>query len=556
MTIMNDLDIHQEITITCPAQPGTVKQLQLGVFISRRMLTLVMMTAPRKSAPRDLINWACLPLPEHLDPESEAWAEFLEDSLSRFTGSAGKAGKMDVWCVIDPADLKIKLITIPDMPAEKIGNAAFWGLKRETDFDETRDVFDFEILEDVVSDGVKKKNLVVFSGNRQRIRWLQKMFDRAGYPLAGITAIPFAVQNFFRTKKVEPDAPYFAVTHICQETSDIYCFSRSGLILARSLRTGALNLIGELDENPEMAQLFLPGDEPKPSTDVSPHVQEISERLVSKIIRTGDYCAQHYTGNTPISHYYFLGEIDMFRPFMDLAKKMIPGGVRILKPVLDRDTCKERTALPEREEERSAILVALGIALSGDDRTPNFIHTHQGKREQIRRKRITGTVCLAGVMILSALIALHLFFMTAHRKDQVLQNRLDQELARIDKDITPVDIEQMIADSRKKISQADVYIERYRPLGVIFDLCRITPSHIRLTSLAYGKKGTEKETTRTIRIQGQITGPGVTLEAELANYVLTLSNSLMFGKIQVTKERTDVKNEHDQLLFSATLEVS
>jgi hypothetical protein len=91
---------------------------------------------------------------------------------------------------------------------------------------------------------------------------------------------------------------------------------------------------------------------------------------------------------------------------------------------------------------------------------------------------------------------------------------------------------------------------------VIFDLCRITPSHIRLTSLAYGNSGTEKKKNRTLRIQGQVTGPGVTLEAELAHYILSLSNSPLFGNIQVTKERTEVKNKQDQLLFSATLEVS
>jgi hypothetical protein len=382
------------------------------------------------------------------------------------------------------------------------------------------------------------------------------MFDRAGYPLTGITAIPFALQNYFRIRLLEPEAPYFALTHICQETSDIYCFSRSGLILARSLRTGALNLMGELDENPEMAQLFLPDEEPKAPHAISPQVQEVSERLVSKIIRTGDYCAQHYTGNTPITHYYFLGDTGMFGPFMDLAQSMIPGGVRTVEPVLDKATCKERPALPDKGDERSAFPVALGIALSGHDLTPNFLHTHQDKRKQTRRKRITGTVCLAGVLILSGLIALHLFFITSHNRDLALQNRLDQELARIDKDITPADIEQMIAASRKKVSQADLYIDRYRPLGVIFDLCRITPSHIRLTSLAYGNSGTEKKKNRTLRIQGQVTGPGVTLEAELAHYILSLSNSPLFGNIQVTKERTEVKNKQDQLLFSATLEVS
>lgn len=90
------------------------------------------------------------------------------------------------------------------------------------------------------------------------------MFDQAGYPLCGITAIPFALQNFVRTRKVDLEVPYFAVIHISQDTSDIYCFSRAGVLLVRSLRTGALNLIEGLDENPEMAQLFCRVRHPKP----------------------------------------------------------------------------------------------------------------------------------------------------------------------------------------------------------------------------------------------------------------------------------------------------
>jgi len=550
---MSESHIQHNITINCHAETSQLKDLQLGVFFSRQMLTLVMTGVPSKNAPRGLINWAFIPQPDYLDPESDQWVEFFGKSLSRFVGSDKK---IDVWCAINPADLKIKHITIPDMSLEKIGNAAFWGLKRETDFDETKDIFDFEILEDRVVDGIKKKNLVVFSGDRYRIQSLKKMFDRAGYPLTGITAIPFALQNYFRTRLVQPNAPYFAVTHISQETSDIYCFSKTGLILARSLRTGALNLIEELDENPEMAQLFLSADEPEMPPSISPQVQEISERLVSKIVRTGDYCAQHYTGNTPITRYYFLGEIGMFGPFMGLAKNMIPGGVRTVEPVLDKTTCKDRPALPEKGHERSAFPVALGIALSGHDLTPNFINTHHDKREKTRGKRIAFTVCASGMMILSALIALHLFFITVHKKDLILQDLLDQELARIDKTFNPADIDQMIASSKEKIKQADEYIDRYRPLGIIFDLCRITPPHIRLTSLAYGKSGAKKEEARTLRIQGRITGPVLSLEAELAHYILTLSNSPLFGNIQVTKEKTIVTEDLDQLLFSATLEVS
>jgi hypothetical protein len=547
---MNRSDILQDVTITCPAEIKNMKQLQVGVFFSSRMLTLVMTGVSGKSAPQSLVNWVCIPLPDDLDPDSDQWVKILEQSLSRFTG---RAKKVDVWCVIEPSMLKIKHIVIPDMPMEKIGNAAFWGLKRETDFDETTDIFDFELLEDEVVDGVKKKNLIVFSAGKNRIQTLRKMFDRAGYPLCGITAIPFALQNFVRTRKVDLEVPYFAVIHISQDTSDIYCFSRAGVLLVRSLRTGALNLIEGLDENPEMAQLFLPGEAPEAQPSVSPQVQEVSERLVSKIIRTGDYCAQHYTGNTPITHYYFLGEIDMFAPFMDLAQNMIPGGVKLFEP-LTRDMPAKVPALPEKKDEHSAVLIAWGLALSGRDRTPNFIYTHQDKQKQIRRKRITTTVCLAGGMILAALVAMNLFFFTVYKKDLTLLGQLDRELTRVGKDITPVDIDEIVDASKKTINHADVYVDRYLPLGVIYDLCRITPPHIRLTSLAYGKADTEKKEIRTIRIQGQITGPGLTLEAELAHYILSLSASPVFGNIQVTKERTQVKNAQDQLLFSATLE--
>jgi len=547
---MNRSDILQDVTITCPAEIKNMRQLQVGVFFSSRMLTLVMTGVSGKSAPQSLVNWVCIPLPDDLDPDSDQWVKILEQSLSRFTG---RAKKVDVWCVIEPSMLKIKHIVIPDMPMEKIGNAAFWGLKRETDFDETTDIFDFELLEDEVVDGVKKKNLIVFSAGKNRIQTLRKMFDRAGYPLCGITAIPFALQNFVRTRKVDLEVPYFAVIHISQDTSDIYCFSRAGVLLVRSLRTGALNLIEGLDENPEMAQLFLPGEAPEAQPSVSPQVQEVSERLVSKIIRTGDYCAQHYTGNTPITHYYFLGEIDMFAPFMDLAQNMIPGGVKLFEP-LTRDMPAKVPALPEKKDEHSAVLIAWGLALSGRDRTPNFIYTHQDKQKQIRRKRITTTVCLAGGMILAALVAMNLFFFTVYKKDLTLLGQLDRELTRVGKDITPVDIDEIVDASKKTINHADVYVDRYLPLGVIYDLCRITPPHIRLTSLAYGKADTEKKEIRTIRIQGQITGPGLTLEAELAHYILSLSASPVFGNIQVTKERTQVKNAQDQLLFSATLE--
>jgi hypothetical protein len=553
---MQETDNNGEYRSTGTARAKNLKNCQVGVFVTSRALTLVMTGTAGKKGPGDLVKWEYLPLSENLEPDSDRFESFLGKSLSRFTG---RAKNVDVWCAIDPGALKLKHILLPDISADKIGNAAFWGLKRETDFDDTREIFDFEMLEEITVDGVKKKKTVVFSGAKDHIRALEQTFNRAGYPLTGITAVPFAMQNFVRTGRMDPDAPYFAITHISPETSEIYCLSRSGVLLVRSLRTGALNLIEELDENPEMARFFLPGEEPEESPALSSQIQEISERLVSKVIRTGDYCAQHYTGNTPITHYYFLGETDTFAPFMTLARDMVPGGVRILDPVPESDTGIDRPDLPEHARVRSAVLIAFGIALSGNDRTPNFIFTHQDRTRTRTRKRITGAVLLAGCLLLLACGAAHLFFATAHHRDLAIQAQLAQEVVRMGDDISSADIDRIIRDAEKTITRADEYIARYRPLAVVFDVCQMTPPHIRLTSLAYGETDSradkKKKGARTIRIQGNVTGPGLTLEAELAHYILTLSTSPVFGNIEVTKQYTDVGQPSDQLLFTATMEV-
>ncbi|MCF8092833.1 MAG: hypothetical protein K9K40_10300 [Desulfotignum sp.] len=539
-----------------PSAGGTaeksLKNIQVGVFISPRALALVMTGIRQAKSPRDLVKWEYLPLPETLHPDSERFAQFLKKTLGRFTGRAKKAA---IWCAIDPTGLKIKHITIPDVPKKKVAGAAFWGLKRETDFDDTREIFDFEILDDVVEDGVKKKKILVFSGAADHIKSLENMFIQAGYPLTGITALPFALHNFIRSGQVTPEAQFFAITHISQDNCEIYCYSKSGALLVRSLRTGALNLMEELDDNRAAPQLSLDGEEKQETPSLSAQIQEMSERLVSKIIRTGDYCAQHYTGNTPIDHYYFLGETDEFAPFMSMARDMIPGGVRFLAPEPKTDAGIARPELPGTAAARSAVLMAFGMSLSADDITPNFLCTTRDKIRTRYSRSITRAVFLAGCVVLLAGVGVNMIVSAVHKKDLAALARLDQESARIGSDVSAADIQSIIRGSEKSISRAGDYVDRYRPLAVIFDLCRITPPQIRLTSLAYGVKEGSQGPARTINIQGKITGPGTVLEAELAHYMLTLSTSPVFGNIQVTKQHTEVGQSKEQLLFTATLEV-
>jgi hypothetical protein len=184
---MQETDYGGEYRSAGTVAAKNLKNFQVGVFVTSRALTLVMTATAGKNGPRDLIKWEYLPLSENLDPDSDRFESFLAKSLSGFTKGTKD---VNIWCAIDSGAFKIKHITLPDISSAKIGNAAFWGLKRETDFDDTREIFDFEVLEDSIVDGVKKKKTVVFSGAKDHIRALEQTFARAGYPLTGITAVP------------------------------------------------------------------------------------------------------------------------------------------------------------------------------------------------------------------------------------------------------------------------------------------------------------------------------------------------------------------------------
>lgn len=165
------------------------KNLTAGVWISPRDITVVLTAEKSRSGPRELVEWHCFPMEAGLTLEADAFPQFLGQCL----GSAlGKRKRIPIWCALESGELTMKNMLIPNLAHAKIANAAFWGLKKETEFDETNDIYSFEILGDQVVDGVKKKNLLVFSAPKKEVDRYTGWFQKAGYPLTGLTSVPFA----------------------------------------------------------------------------------------------------------------------------------------------------------------------------------------------------------------------------------------------------------------------------------------------------------------------------------------------------------------------------
>ncbi|OQY49575.1 MAG: hypothetical protein B6230_07850 [Desulfobacteraceae bacterium 4572_89] len=551
------------------------RHLNVGVFITQRDISLVMTSNLGFTKKKGLVKWKTIPLPEilrpeNLLPENNEFPVFLKKCLDMFLEDKKK---VPIWCALESSSLKIKNIIIPDIPQAKIANAAFWGLKKEMEFNEDQEIFNFEILGDILIDGIKKKNLLVFSAPKTEVLSLKNTFQEAGYNLAGITSIPFAMQNFIRTGQTQVDDPYFAIVNISRENSEIYCFFKKGILLVRSLRTGTQQLMDELDCPLDMDPIgYLSSMTTIDSSEFSP-IKEVSERMISKIIRTGDYCAQHYTGNNPIQRYIFYGETDHCTPFMLQASNLIPAAVETFEPVKDSLSATTEAGLPKDVQQKNTVLTCFGIALSSNDITPNFLFTFDDQLKAKKQRKITLATALAGTIMLAMVVSAHFMLNFTLQKDLSVLAGLKQEQMKFGNEIQMESITRAISIGEKKNSARKQYIDNYLALAIIYDVCHFTPNNIHLSSMTYDqrkndqrknnqekndrkkdKAGPEKQ-TKKLFVEGQVTGLFHLLNSELGNYILKLSDSPVFGDIEITDKQIQQKTQDKTLFFKATLEV-
>jgi Tfp pilus assembly PilM family ATPase len=532
-----------------------IKDLNLGVLITSRDLTLVMTSGKGGSKKKHLVKWQNILLPEHLQPDSPEFSDFLGNCLDHFLGDKKK---ISIWCALASTSLKIRNITIPDLPQSKIANAAFWALKKETEFNETAEIFNFEILGDVTIDGIKKKNILVFSAPRDDIHALEKIFEQAGYSLAGMTSIPFAMQNFIRTGQIRVEEPYFALVNISREMSEIYCFSPSGILLVRTIRSGSWSLVEELDGPMDMDPIEFLSSLTKTGSDGFLQIKETSDRLIGKIMRTGEYCSQNYTGNKPIKRYVFYGETDFCEPFMYQASSIISAAVETFNPFTDSLPGSNEVELPQNATQRNSVLTAFGIALSANEITPNFFFTFDDWQKLKKQRKITLATAIVGMILLGAVFLVHFQLKSTHQKDLATLAQLSREQATFSHGVQKETIAAVIALTEQKLMSKTQYLTGYLPLAVIDDICHFTPDHIQMTALVYDHKRDKKipdKVSKIVSMEGRVLAHPYRLDSELDNYILKLSESPVFGDIEIIDKRLNTDEKNNRLLFRVMLEV-
>jgi len=539
-----------------------------------------------------LVDYIRIPYEPELAKNSPQFPRFLRSVLTDFCGSAKN---VELWGIISSAHVETRYIRIPKVPSRQVANAVYWTYKKEVNFNENNDIFDFEVLGEITENGTHRMAVIAYSAPRNEVQALKSIILKTGYSLTGISIVPFAVQNLLRKKWMAADSDHICNLFIGSDWSRIAVFSEGNLILSRDIKSGEQSMveaireaISGLDTEGEAGGNLMEGVEKQAYRDAG-EAQDIFNHFIGRallnhqreeslpaadetfamikpalerIIRQVERTLQHYYLNFEhgtIDKIYISGDSSANHRIMDYIGEQLEAPIEVTDPFSDEISIADPVALPESQAERGAFVPAMGIALSSNETTPNFIHTYKDKAGVATAARFSRFV-LGGAALLIALFIGAYFWqnriieLKKVQRDQ-LQRQVDRYVPYVDQNL----ILQMLAQVQINRLKLEQNSRKYLGLALVGVVSSRTPENVRLLGLTAELGGiTEKKgqkVSKTLKLEGVIFGNRLAFESDLAEYLLQLKKVPLFGKATVQKKTIDLVEDKEVLRFTAQLEL-
>jgi len=391
------------------------KTITVGVDIREKELKLAKVKQPSDQR-SELLDFKSVPLEPNIPKDSPEFSEFLRVALSDFCGPSEKC---ELWAVMSSAFLEMRDIRIPSkVPKDQILNAVYWTIKKEVPFNEKESLLNFEILGDVFEQGISKTAVRVYTAPREEVAQLRDLFAKSGYALTGISVAPFAIQNLIRVQWIKADQKAVASLYVGTERSRIDIFNSENLVFTRGIKTGMNSLVEGILEGLKKAQeenkfsltddgafhltmhdeqvalnienarkiLFSLAPDFASSTEDEPGFFLKEEEVFSmilpaleRLVRQIERSVKHYSltlGNDVVSKLYLGGEINNFKKLVGYIKEQVGLPIDTIDPLAPGTTCLGGLTSPGSISERTSYVPALGMALSSNPHTPNFLFNY------------------------------------------------------------------------------------------------------------------------------------------------------------------------------------
>jgi type IV pilus assembly protein PilM len=554
-----------------------------------------------------MFEFARIPFDPDIPRESPQFHQFLKPILTNF---CGHLKNVEIWCTISSARVETRQIRIPKVNPRLIPNAVYWSYQKISSFDEKDILFDFEVLGEVEEDDKLKIDVMAYTAPKSEIKDLKDLFSKAGFPLTGISIVPFAFQSLLRTGRIKTDKLHISSIYIGRDWSRIDIFSEGSLVLSRGIKAGVKTMLEALRteiegnlfdlsiarsptkdatriraikkklryELEQAHQLFFGEGHDAPPAAVEEGqrllkedrlfkmVEPALERLVRQVERTLRHFAMQYE-NARVEKIYISSGVDPHKRILAYIGDELGIATETLDPFVENPDFFSLVPSPETASERSSYVPAMGMALSRNVLTPNFLHTYKDKQITVRSQRINRGV-FAGFFLLMALC----IGVSVWQDRQIearefnlrqLRQQLDEFSVRVDKNL----IVKLVNETQANLQKVKEIGEKYFPVAVISELTDLTPVNVRLLSISTQvnnqiKKEKEKAPAKgkakekgTLILDGFVQGNHLILESTLADYLMALRNSPLFDQLTISKKSFERSENKEGLRFTARLKL-
>ncbi|MDP2645119.1 MAG: hypothetical protein Q8P24_09275 [Desulfobacterales bacterium] len=572
------------------------KPITVGVEIGYTELRLVKMKK-HSDDKREIVDFLKVPFDPEITKDSPQFPKALQSILKHF---CPPAGAMQLWCSMSSAQVETRYFTVPNVPKKKLNTTVLWTFKKETPFDLKEVIFDYEILENVLENQVRKIGIVAYTVPKEKVYQLRDMFLQIGFPLTGITVVPFSLQNILRTRWIDIGANTICHLYMGRDWSRIDIYSKGNLKLSRGIKAGihsmaeTINaeledrqgpstidfddpaepfgdaadetdayssmdyardlLYGKVDESRGENPQIKMGLNKKNSFDL---IAPALERLVRQVERTIGHYGLKYD-SAGMEKIFFAGPLSNNTRLVDYIRDQLGLQGGTLDPFPSRPDSEAKMPGPESAPDRNAFMPAVGIALSDNSFTPNFLFTYEDKDRILSVKRINRAI-LVGFLIGITLCS-GIFF----RQNNIVKQksaqvaRLENELGKFDPRVDQDFIQQMIGKAGSNRNILKSFGKRYLSMAVISEISKSTPRDIRLLSIAAEFGGLinqkDEKPKQSLALVGVIFGDRLSLESALTGYMVTLKTSPLFDRLELTRKSLD-RDKDDKEFIRFTLEL-
>lgn len=548
------------------------KSSTVGIDIGHVYLRLVR-TVEEAGGKLRAVDRRRLKIPPGTGRETPEFSSFLKAALNDFCASARRS---KLWAIMSSAHVEISHIRIPRVEKKQIANAVYWTAKRESPFNESEVYFDFEVQGEVIDQGIPKLAVLFYTSPRREVDDLRQLFAGIGWPLTGISLVPFAVQNYFRTGWIPDGEGTLAHLFIGNDFSRIDVYSEGNLVLTRGIKAGNASMVEALleqynqERRPEAPPLtkeqagkilaaLSPDSPPLQETDagfdlakekVFGMVQPAIERLVRQAERTFEHYAT-LPGNKPIDRIFVSTAANIYQPVIDYVGNQLGMTSEVLDPLGERDSIPACRDVEDAHclSERIAFSPALGMALADNDYTPNLLFTYKDKEWAAgvaRFNRAAFAVLIALAIACTAVFTFQSY--VAHQKETALEV-IETQLTNLG---PPIERSQLTAMAAKVSLQRQLfkgYGRQYLGMVLLSELTALTPANIRFLDLkltlagaadkeakaAKDKQAAAKDKIEGVTVEGLIIGDRQTRETSLAGYMRDLNASPVFHQVILQK---------------------